>query len=739
MFWCVVRWPLGQLVAIFVLGCGSTGGRLIAKDGQPENLWIATISVEQYQHLPDKAQLNFCDDDANSFVERMRRNRRTCEDQILTMHRGSNDSKRYPTQQNIQRELPEFLSRANENDAVVVFAAMHGIQWKDPNSNLPGRTYLLPTDADPNHMPETLIDIEWLREQLLGSTRARTVVLFLDACHSGGIAEIGKNEHFKSITSRGVESVFKAKPQTDPRRSIYVLSSCRGEESSVEWDEFNHGVFTHWLVHGLDGAADVNGDAIVTMDELFQFVELQVPKTVSYLSKKMKKPISQNPQRFFCGTDHGDPKLFPVTPMEANACLQRLSHLIDGMLRNHSFDLQGDKGTAKVSVLEFGSITEGGKKELRGNLGSFGAVSRDLVERGLTDLTGKSRSLPAYRVVPEDVVKASFRDIKLETILQGTSSLSSSGTDASSTGVDAVVIGTYVRRGNGRYDPGPDRLQLEIQLFDLNRKEIISRINQTVLINEELWSMLGGSKDERQSLVRVERVERIEPKQIDIDLYVNEKVDDWNQKAKLTNPLFPSSQPSTLSVNVHQRRPGHGLEQLRWLPVDQNAPNLLAFETTKGSELEMVLTNRTDEWISVIVQIDGLNQIGRQPSLPSKSPNWICPPRGTFRIDQWLDSPSAPSSANSMTQELKGNKLVVSDPPSSLAGQQGFFDQLGEIRILVYSTKSKGSTRGSGTSSPAIGIAQGQRMNNVFPINQVQEIDIRKNLATYVIRYKEAR
>ena len=733
MSWCVVRWKLGLVVAIFFSGCESIVGRLIAKDGQPENLWIATISVEQYQHLPDSAQLNFCDDDAKSFVERMRRNRRTCDDQILTMHRDSNESKRFPTRQNIQRELPEFLSRAKEDDAVVVFAAMHGVQWKDPNSSLPSRTYLMPTDANPSQLPETLIDIEWLREQLLGSTRARTVVLFLDACHSGGIAEIGKNEQFKSMTSRGVESVFKAKPQTDPRRSIYVVSSCRGEESSVEWDEFSHGVFTHWLVHGLDGAADVNGDAIVTMDELFQFVELQVPKTVSYLSKEMHKPISQTPQRFFCGTDHGDPKLFPVTPMEANACLQRLSLLIDGMLRNHAFDLQSDKGNAKVSVLEFGSITEGGKKELRGNLGSFGAVSRDLVERGLTDLTGKSSSLPAYRVVPEDVVKASLRDVKLETILQGTSSLSTSGIETSSTGVDAVVIGTYVRRGNGRYDPGPDRLQLEIRLFDLNRKEIISRINQTVLINEELWSMLGGSKDERQTLVSVQK-----PIVNDPNVNVNVKVDEWNQQAKLTNPLFPSSQPSTLGVSIHQRRPGHGPVQLPWLPVDQNSPNLLAFEATKGSELELVLKNKTDEWISVIVQIDGLNQIGRHPSLPSKAPNWICPPQGTFRIDQWLESPSAPNSANSMTQELKGNKLVVSDPPSSVAGQQGFFDQLGEIRILVYSTKSKGSTR-SGTSSPAIGIAEGQRMSNVFPINQAQEIDIRKNLATYVIRYKEAR
>ena len=40
--------------------------------------------------------------------------------------------------------------------------------------------------------------------------------------------------------------------------------------------ELGHGLFTHYLVQGLRGAADLDRDGIVSLQELYQYLEQQV-------------------------------------------------------------------------------------------------------------------------------------------------------------------------------------------------------------------------------------------------------------------------------------------------------------------------------------------------------------------------------------------------------------------------------------------------------------------------------
>ena len=45
---------------------------------------------------------------------------------------------------------------------------------------------------------------------------------------------------------------------------------------SIELAELGHGIFTYYVVQGLKGAADLNRDGIVTLQELYEYVEQQV-------------------------------------------------------------------------------------------------------------------------------------------------------------------------------------------------------------------------------------------------------------------------------------------------------------------------------------------------------------------------------------------------------------------------------------------------------------------------------
>ena len=61
---------------------------------------------------------------------------------------------------------------------------------------------------------------------------------------------------------------------------LYVFTSGQGRERtsevSIELPELGHGIFTYYLVNGLKGAADLNRDGIISLQELYEYVEQQV-------------------------------------------------------------------------------------------------------------------------------------------------------------------------------------------------------------------------------------------------------------------------------------------------------------------------------------------------------------------------------------------------------------------------------------------------------------------------------
>ncbi len=50
-----------------------------------------------------------------------------------------------------------------------------------------------------------------------------------------------------------------------------ILLSSRAEEASIEVNGLRQGVFSHYLLKGLKGGADRDGDRLVTIGELYDF------------------------------------------------------------------------------------------------------------------------------------------------------------------------------------------------------------------------------------------------------------------------------------------------------------------------------------------------------------------------------------------------------------------------------------------------------------------------------------
>jgi uncharacterized caspase-like protein len=183
-------------------------------------------------------------------------------------------SERKPTLRNIKWALGTFLGRsAKKDDTVVIFFAGHGAPEVDTRGlERDGLAkYLIPSDADPEDLYSTALPMDEL-QTIFGRIEAERVVAFLDACYSGAAG--GRTFASKTTRAGSVDDLFLERLTRSKGRAIITAS--RPAEVSIELPELGHGIFSYFLVNGLKGAADLNRDGIVSLQELYEYVEQQV-------------------------------------------------------------------------------------------------------------------------------------------------------------------------------------------------------------------------------------------------------------------------------------------------------------------------------------------------------------------------------------------------------------------------------------------------------------------------------
>ena len=104
------------------------------------------------------------------------------------------------------------------------------------------------------------LDYPQLR-RALGAVSADVHIAVLDACASGAITRIKGGQR---------QQPFLIDESFDMRGYAFLTSSS-ADEAAQESDAIRASFFTHYLVSGLRGAADVTGDGRVTLNEAYQF------------------------------------------------------------------------------------------------------------------------------------------------------------------------------------------------------------------------------------------------------------------------------------------------------------------------------------------------------------------------------------------------------------------------------------------------------------------------------------
>jgi hypothetical protein len=158
-----------------------------------------------------------------------------------------------------------------------------------------------------------------LRERLRALPAALTVVV-LDACQSGAFAQIKGAERAADFSYNSVSKLTQ--------KGLVVMASSTQQELSQESDELGASYFTHYLVTGLRGAADVDGDGRVSLDEAYRYAYRRT------LASTARTRVGE--QHVTLETDLAGQGDLPMTyPAEAKAQLELPSGLDARVLIQH--------------------------------------------------------------------------------------------------------------------------------------------------------------------------------------------------------------------------------------------------------------------------------------------------------------------------------------------------------------------------------------------------------------------
>jgi uncharacterized caspase-like protein len=120
--------------------------------------------------------------------------------------------------------------------------------------------YIVTTDCSPERPG---LSLGWLRKEI--ESASGTVILILDCCHAGA-AVLKSTSPLKSLTRGDIDRTIENLPT-----GKLLIAACRAEETAAETPSIEHGVFTFFLLRGLNGEA-ANGQSKVTPTGLYDYV-----------------------------------------------------------------------------------------------------------------------------------------------------------------------------------------------------------------------------------------------------------------------------------------------------------------------------------------------------------------------------------------------------------------------------------------------------------------------------------
>lgn len=166
-----------------------------------------------------------------------------------------------------RRAIARFFVNRKRDDLLLLYFSGHGVR------NEQGQLFLAANDTEIGILEATGIPAEFVT-YTMNNSRSQRQLLILDCCNSGAFAHGSKSVSAVG-KSMGIATAFEGSGF-----GRVVLTATDATQYAWEGDKVigatQKSVFTHFLIEGLKGDADRDGDGRIHIDELYNYAYEQV-------------------------------------------------------------------------------------------------------------------------------------------------------------------------------------------------------------------------------------------------------------------------------------------------------------------------------------------------------------------------------------------------------------------------------------------------------------------------------
>ncbi|MDA9617377.1 caspase family protein [Candidatus Pelagibacter sp.] len=178
--------------------------------------------------------------------------------------------------------LPQ-MTRGKEKDIYIFFAG-HGLASDDGKD-----LHILPQDGDPILLEETALSRIQMFD-LINKVSPKSVTMFFDTCYSGQTRD-------ERMLVAGLRPVRIVADEQDTPNNFTIFTASNYDQTSGSINEAEHGIFSYYLMKGLEGKADENNDRKITNGELISYLKDNVSQEAFTQNRQQDPMLAGDPDK----------------------------------------------------------------------------------------------------------------------------------------------------------------------------------------------------------------------------------------------------------------------------------------------------------------------------------------------------------------------------------------------------------------------------------------------------------
>ena len=249
---------------------------------KPRDAVAIIIGIEKYRRVPTA---DFANKDASVFYDYARRALGVKQENIKLLLDDKADAAEILVA--FKNWLPTRVSKGRTD--VYVFYSGHGLPSEDGNS-----LYFLPHEANRDLLDRTAIAQKELVDAIQRSS-PKTVTMFIDSCYSG------QSRTGETLLASARPIAVTAKQTSSFPSNFTVISASAPDQISSSSPELKHGIFSYYLMRGMEGEADTNKDKQITVAEMQAYLSENVSRRAMGMNRTQQPQVIGDQTRVLVG------------------------------------------------------------------------------------------------------------------------------------------------------------------------------------------------------------------------------------------------------------------------------------------------------------------------------------------------------------------------------------------------------------------------------------------------------